>query len=86
MDNLTKMKGREEYLNISITHDYSILERKLINEWVKRAKEKTSQSEEFTYKVWGNIKNGLYLKRFNKKKDNENHKEENKNNNCKSTS
>ena len=70
MENLFKIKGREDYKGISITHDYSLLERKLIKEWVNRAQEMSSQNKNCTFKVWGNIKDGLYFKRFWKKKEN----------------
>ena len=87
MSNLSALKGKTEYMNLRITHDYSILERKLIREWVKQAKEKSEKSETLTFKVWGNIKEGLYCKRFWKKKKNiKNRQEENKNTQCKSTS
>ena len=68
MENLSKFKGDPDLNGISITHDYSILERKLIKEWVNRAKEMSSKNKKCTFKVWGNIKDGLYFKRFWKKK------------------
>ena len=64
MDNLTKLKGKQEYVGISITHDYSFLERRLIKSWVEQAREKSAKSDRYTFKVWGNVKDGLYLKRF----------------------
>ena len=70
MENLSKLKGSQSYSKISITHDYSIMERKLISQWVKKAKEMSSRSKRCTFKVWGSINDGLFFKRFWKKKDN----------------
>lgn len=69
MENLFKLKGNEEYAGISITHDYSIMERKLIKQWVDRAKDLSSKNKKCTFKVWGNIYDGLFFKRFWKKKE-----------------
>ena len=88
MDNLTKLKGKQKYAGISITHDYSTLERRLIKSWLEQAREKSAKSDKYTFKVWGNVKDGLYFKRFwDKKKNFENRQEEdNANTHCKSTS
>ena len=68
MKNLSKLKGKPDFNGTSITYDYSIMERKLIKEWVEKAKEMSSKNEKCIFKVWGNIKDGLYFKRFWKKK------------------
>ena len=74
MANLSKLKGKPRFNGVSITNDYPPLERKLIKEWVEKAKELTSRSTKCEFKVCGNINDGLYFKRFWKKKgDKENH-------------
>ena len=67
MANLKELKKhREKYKNISITNDYNHFERRLIREWVAKAKDKTTQNTEYTYKVRGTPQKGLYFKKYAK--------------------
>ena len=72
LSNLSKLKGCEEYRNVSITHDYTIAERMLIRAKSVEARaqnEKLPTNCEYTIQVRGNPKNGLILIRKYHKKD-----------------
>ena len=65
------MKGNELYKGISVTDDYTINEREMIREFVKKAKkenEKEDKDKESNYiwRVRGCPKNGLTIKRLTK--------------------
>ena len=67
MSSLRKLKGTEDdFGKISITEDFTQTEREKIREWNVKAKAKSDQDAEYTYKVRGDPKNGLVLKRFTK--------------------
>ena len=62
MSNLRKLKDTEDdFGRISITDDYTQTEREKIREWNDKAKAKTSEDADYTYKVRGDPKNGLSL-------------------------
>ena len=70
MENLTNLKGKEDFKNISITEDYTVEERKLIKSWTDKAVQKTSEEPAESNTIWkvrGNPKNGLWLKRLQKR-------------------
>ena len=68
MSNLKKLKGTEEYFGkISVTEDFTQTERDTIRDWNDKAKAKSDEDKEYTYKVRGDPKNGLSLIRFAKK-------------------
>ena len=69
MNNLWKLKNKEEFRGISITDDYTILERNTIREYKKSAKEMNEMEPNdttWTWKVRGNPRIGLVLKKFPK--------------------
>ena len=69
MNNLKNLKDKG-YNRISITDDYTVTERKIIKDFVEKAKEannKESTDSEYVWVVRGSPKNGLFLKRLIKK-------------------
>ena len=71
MNNLCNLKGNTEYIGISIRDDYTVSERKIIKEFVSKARDKNSlepENSNFIWKIRGTPKNGLLLKRFMKVK------------------
>ena len=58
MSKLWKLKyARDKFKRISITHDYTLEERKTIKEWVKEAKRRNmNENEGYTWKVRGTPK------------------------------
>ena len=72
MGNLVNLKGNDMYKKVSITEDYTVSERKMIQEMRERVKEKNNQEpedSEFVYKLRGTPKNGLMIRRMKKFKD-----------------
>ena len=70
MENLKHLKGKEEYKGISVKDDYTIEERNLIKEWNEKAKlanTKEPADSKHEWKVRGTPKNGMLLKRFQKR-------------------
>ena len=68
MSNLRKLKGKEEFNGLSITEDYTTKERELIRQYTEKAKEANSNEPvDSKTKVRGNPKNGLVIKKFQKK-------------------
>ena len=68
-DNLSKLKGNEVYARISITEDYTIHERKLVQEMKEQVKAKNITEPDdsgFIWKLRGTPKNGLQILRFKK--------------------
>ena len=74
MSNLSNLKGKESFSKISITHDYTVNERQLIQQFINEAKIRNEQmpSEDDSYKwqVRGSPKNRLFLKKVMKRKVN----------------
>ena len=69
--NLTALKNIPRYKKISITEDYTIAERLLIKEMVKKAALKNESEPTNSTTIWkvrGTPKNGLYIKKTLKKK------------------
>ena len=67
MQNLRKLRDTEDYFGkISVTEDYTQTEREMIREWNAKAKSKSENDADYNYKVRGNPKNGLSLKRYAK--------------------
>ena len=67
LSNLGNLKDIPEYKTISVTEDYTITGRRMIKDWSDKAKEKNkneSPDSKFVWRVRGNPKNGLRLKRF----------------------
>ena len=68
---LTNLKDKEEYKGVSVTEDYTVTERKLLQDWRDRAKAKNEAEEPESNYVWrvrGTPKNGLELKKFLKQR------------------
>jgi len=71
MTNLRFLKGKETYNKVSITEDYTISERKMIKDYVERAKQQNRElgdEAKSIVVVRGSPKNGLYLKEIMKEK------------------
>ena len=68
LTNLRHLKGKPEFDSIHVTEDFTFNERKLIKEFSDLAKQKSSQEEDpnYIFRVRGNPKNGLFLKRMRK--------------------
>ena len=66
---MKNLKGNELYKGISVTDDYTINEREMIREFVKKAKkenEKEDKDSNYIWRVRGCPKNGLTIKRLTK--------------------
>ena len=66
MGNLKNLKDKPEYNGISIKEDFTISERSMIKEFVKRANEKNEKEpsdSEYVWRVRGSPKNRLFLKK-----------------------
>ena len=69
MRNLKNLKNKG-YTRISITDDYTVSERKIIKDFVEKAKDSNSKEPADSENIWvvrGCPKNGLFLKRLIKK-------------------
>lgn len=69
LQSLRKLKGDSAYKGIGITEDYTLSERKLIQEYNARAKERNEaegDNNDFVWRVRGSPKNGLFLKKLRK--------------------
>ena len=69
MKNLNKLKDNEKYRGVSITEDYTINERNLIRSKAEEAKSNNNKEpadSQFTWKVRGTPKNGLFIKKLRK--------------------
>ena len=67
---LSNLKGQQTYKGISITEDYTIADRQLIKRWSEKAKESNANEapdSKYVWRVRGNPKNGLILKKFLKR-------------------
>ena len=74
LQNLQKLKDDKRYKGIGITEDYTLSERKLIQEYNARSKEKNYYDPENNSDVWrvrGSPKNGLFIKKFRKVQENQ---------------
>ena len=70
MENLKQLKGQEKYQGISVTDDHTIKDRKLIKDWIDKAKEANASEpadSPYQWKVRGTPKNGMRLKKFQKR-------------------
>ena len=70
MANLKNLKDKEKYKRVSITDDYTIKERNMVQEFVKKAKAANENEEPnsgFEWKVRGSPKNGMSIKRLKKR-------------------
>ena len=71
MMKLRNLKDKAEYKGVSITEDYTVTERKLIQDWRNKAKTKNAEEgpdSNYVWRVRGTPKNGLELKRFPKQR------------------
>ena len=65
--NLRKLKNNILFKGFSVTDDYSVMDRQKIKEWSNKAKvanENKAEDATFVFRVRGDPKNGLYLKKF----------------------
>ena len=72
MSNLANLKGNEAYKRISVTEDYTISERKMIQEMRDQVRTKNDaepENSEFVYRLRGTPKNGLQIRRFKKSRE-----------------
>ena len=68
MTRLYRLKDTEhEFGKISITEDYMQTERNMIKNWNAKAKDKSTEDNEYIYKVRGDPKNGLKIIRFKRR-------------------
>ena len=68
MSKLCNLKNAEDvYRNVSVRDDYTIEEREIIKEWVKKAEQKNNEENTNTWKVRGTPKNGLRLVKITKR-------------------
>ena len=73
MANLKELKGEEQYKGISVTDDYTSKDRNMIKEWIEKAKkanEEEPTESQYEWKVQGTPKNGMRLKKFQKRNPN----------------
>ena len=69
MSRLSNLKNAEDiYRRLSVPDDYTIEERHMIREWVKKAEEKNKAESTQAWKVRGNPKNGLRLVKITRRK------------------
>ena len=71
MKNLVKLRGNPNYEGISVTKDYTLLERSVIKKWTQKAKErnlKDASDSNIIWRVRGSPASGLYLKKTEKKR------------------
>ena len=69
MTRLPKLKGIQTHLKMSITDDYTSMQRKAIQDAVKRARDRNANEPEDSNIIWkvrGTPKNGLDIKKFYK--------------------
>ena len=72
MTSLYKLKNNTRFYGISITDDYTKKERETIKDFVNQAKTRNMQEDEnseFIWKARGNPKNGMFLKKVKKRKE-----------------
>ena len=69
MINLRKLKDVDSFRGLSVTHDYTLAERQQIKEFSQQAKEKNENEpldSKYCWRVRGDPKNGLTLKKLPK--------------------
>ena len=68
MSRLGNLRNAEEiYRKLSVRDDYTMEERDMVREWVKKAAEKNAAEKTQDWKVRGTPKNGLRLLRITKR-------------------
>ena len=68
MSRLSNLKNAEPiYRSVSVRDDYTIEERELVREWVKKAEDKNKEYNTQAWKVRGTPKNGLRLAKITKR-------------------
>ena len=68
MSRLSNLKNAEPiYRSVSVRDDYTIEERELVREWVKKAEDKNKEYNTQVWKVRGTPKNGLRLAKITKR-------------------
>ena len=66
---LINLKGAEEiYRKVSVRDDYTLKERELVKDMVKKANERNTAEETNAWKVRGTPKNGLRLVKITRRK------------------
>ena len=71
MKRLKNLKGKTKYQGISVNEDLTIFERKIVREWSNKAKERNNKEpidSKFVWRVRGSPSRGLYLKKSEKPK------------------
>ena len=70
MSNLKKLKGHTSYHRISVTDDYTLAERELINQYRQEAQKKNAgeENEDYYFAVRGSPRTGLSLKKITKQR------------------
>ena len=71
MNNLPNLKDKG-YKGISITHDYTLTERKMVKDFVNQARKANENEKSNSDKFWvvrGSPKNGLFLKKVTKRSE-----------------
>ena len=67
ISSLRNLKGQAAYQKISVSDDYTIAERQSIKEYSDKAKDNNAKEpvdSRFVWRVRGNPKNGLLIKKF----------------------
>ena len=66
INSLSNLKGKDTYKGVSVTEDFTRNQRDIIKIWNDKAKQKTREEQDETtvWRVRGDPKNGLYLKKF----------------------
>ena len=72
LGNLSALRDYEKYKGISVTEDLTIEERKLLKTLSLEAKERNKDEKSGTWRVRGSSKNGFYLMKTKKGKQNQN--------------
>ena len=70
MASLKNLKGRDDYKDIGVKEDFTIQDRNLIKQWVEKSNNANAQEpigSKYEWKVRGTPKNGMFLKRFQKR-------------------
>ena len=69
MSNLKKLKGQTSYHGISVTEDYTLAERELINQYREEAKTMNAEeNEDYYFAVRGSPRTGLSIKKLTKQR------------------
>ena len=70
---LKNLKGKKRYLGISITEDYTIKERKILNDWRQKMKDKNNkETGGYCWCLRGSPRTTLRLVKVDKQKDQDN--------------